>query len=401
MFADWYLPGSKGGGAVAAIANLIQSLGDEFCFFLITRDRDNTDDRPYASVCSNRWVEVGKAKVLYTSNLSFRHMLRRIEEVDPELVHLNSYFSRFTMKFLLLRRGGLLRETPVILAPQGEFSPGALELKPVRKRLYGRSASFFGLYRGLIWQAASLLEKEHISGLVNGTGNKDLGDIVVASDLPDSRATGQLYSTLRPPKRPGEVRFIFLSRISRKKNLHFALEILKSLSGAVEFDMYGPVEDEPYWERCRRIISELPDNIHVRYNGAIAPGEASHIFSQFHFQILPTRGENFGYVILESLVAGCPVAISDQTPWRNLSARGVGWDLPLADRNGWIQALQQCVDMNQETYESSSRSCQVFVDDWLRETPCRSDMVQMYNKALKKRPNASPADLQASVEIRD
>src|ERR1700689_3706697 len=122
MFADWYLPGSKGGGTVSAIANLVESLGDEFCFSLITRDRDNMDDRPYASVQSDQWVEAGKAKVLYTSNLSFRHLIRRVEEVDPELVHLNSYFSRFTIKLLLLRRANLLRKTPVILAPHGEFS---------------------------------------------------------------------------------------------------------------------------------------------------------------------------------------------------------------------------------------------------------------------------------------
>jgi glycosyltransferase involved in cell wall biosynthesis len=46
--------------------------------------------------------------------------------------------------------------------------------------------------------------------------------------------------------------------------------------------------------------------------------------------VLPTYNENFGYVILEALLAGCPVILSDQPPWRDLEARQVGWTIPLA-----------------------------------------------------------------------
>jgi hypothetical protein len=61
-FADWYLPGCKGGGAVSAISNLIELLGDDFHFCAFTRNRDSTEDQPYADIEFDQWAPVGKAK---------------------------------------------------------------------------------------------------------------------------------------------------------------------------------------------------------------------------------------------------------------------------------------------------------------------------------------------------
>ena len=48
-FADWYLPGRKGGGAVTALANLVELLGDEFDFYVFTRDRDSQDKHAWVA----------------------------------------------------------------------------------------------------------------------------------------------------------------------------------------------------------------------------------------------------------------------------------------------------------------------------------------------------------------
>jgi glycosyltransferase involved in cell wall biosynthesis len=39
---------------------------------------------------------------------------------------------------------------------------------------------------------------------------------------------------------------------------------------------------------------------------------------EYDFFVLPTIGENFGYVFLEALAAGCPLITSDRTPWTTL-----------------------------------------------------------------------------------
>ena len=38
------------------------------------------------------------------------------------------------------------------------------------------------------------------------------------------------------------------------------------------------------------------------------------MFQEYDLLFLPTKGENFGHVILESMSAGTPVLISDTTP---------------------------------------------------------------------------------------
>ncbi len=47
---------------------------------------------------------------------------------------------------------------------------------------------------------------------------------------------------------------------------------------------------------------------------------------------------------------GCPVLISDQTPWHDLEEKGVGWDLPLEHPELFRDVLQKCADMDNTEY---------------------------------------------------
>ena len=60
-----YLPGYKAGGPIRSIANLMEALGAEFHFRIVTLDRDLRQKSPYPGVVTNRWVRVGHADVMY------------------------------------------------------------------------------------------------------------------------------------------------------------------------------------------------------------------------------------------------------------------------------------------------------------------------------------------------
>ena len=62
---------------------------------------------------------------------------------------------------------------------------------------------------------------------------------------------------------------VFLSRIAKMKNLHYALEILKDSRININFDIWGPISDKQYWKKCQVFISNLPKNINVKYRGVI------------------------------------------------------------------------------------------------------------------------------------
>jgi glycosyltransferase involved in cell wall biosynthesis len=381
VLADWYAPGFKAGGLITALSNLADSIGNVFELYIFTRDRDLTDKRPYPQVRSMEWVPLGSARVMYTADLSLRHLRKRIVEVMPDIIYLNSFFSPLVIKTLLLRRLRMLPGCAVVLAPRGEFSPGALKIKSLRKTAFANCAFRAGLYRNLIWQATSDLEAENIAQVLQSSGER-WPLMHVASDLPNR---DWLRATRQPIKDAKHVggRFLFISRISRNKNLLFALDILANLQGHVELDIFGPIDDQSYWNDCRQRMKSLPNHVVARYKGPIPRENIQRTARDYDFLLLPTQGENFGYVILEAMAVGCPVIVSDRTPWCNLSDRGLGWALPLEDRTSWIRVLQQCIDMEPEIYAAMSRKAREFVESWAKSTRQSNQTTALFHLALR------------------
>jgi glycosyltransferase involved in cell wall biosynthesis len=105
--------------------------------------------------------------------------------------------------------------------------------------------------------------------------------------------------------------------------------------------------------------------------------------SAYDFFLLPTKGENFGYAILEAMAAGCPAIVSDRTPWRDLAQAGSGWALPLENRDAWHQVLQQCVDMGPEEHARLSTRAREYVQKWAAATKGRGETIELFDSALK------------------
>jgi glycosyltransferase involved in cell wall biosynthesis len=352
VVADFYLPGYKAGGPVRALENLARHLGHRLCFRLLTRDRDLGDVRPYEAILVDHWQEGEGMQIFYASpeRLSLRKLARFVATVEHDVLYLNSFFSRISIRLLLLRRFGRIPRVPVILTPRGEFAPGALKIHSGRKRLYIAAARRFGLCRELVWQASSAHEAEDIRTLWGG--GADGSRVVTTAELPSF--TLDAAPPARSPKRAGRLSLIFLGRISRVKNLDGALRILAGVTGEIEMDIVGPVEDEGYWAECQRLIQELPANVRVYYVGSLDPARVPERLARADLFFLPTHGESYGHAIIESLAAGCPVLISNLTPWRDLVTEGAGWDISPSDERAFRDVLDTLCAADEETHAALS-----------------------------------------------
>ena len=143
---------------------------------------------------------------------------------------------------------------------------------------------------------------------------------------------------------------VFLSRICPKKNLDGALRILQGVEVPLDFHIYGPAEDKAYWRLCEKEVQKLPANVSATYHGAIAHSDVPAMMRSQDLFFLPTRGENFGHVIVEAMREGCPALITNTTAFRNLEQRGAGWDLAPDDLAGFRRALQKCAAMSPEEW---------------------------------------------------
>jgi len=331
---------------------MVERIGDEFQFKIITADRDSNDDTTYQGITVDGWNRVGKAEVFYMppKRRSLRGFKKILCSTECDVIYLNSFFSpQFTIKSLLLRKMKIIPDRPFIVAPRGEFSPGALGLKWLKKRIYILFAKALGLYRGVIWQASSENEEADI--------RRWFGDhvlVIIASNL-SQRIYASNYKSVHHKKIKGRLKIIFLSRISRKKNLDGALKMLKDLKGRVKFNIYGPLGDVGYWAKCWNIMSSLPRNIECQYRGVVQHNQVTSVMMENDLFFLPTLGENFGHVILEAFIASCPVLLSDQTPWRSLEKKGVGWDLSLDQPKHFQTVLTKCLEMDQDDYSKWSK----------------------------------------------
>ena len=223
-----------------------------------------------------------------------------------------------------------------------------------------------------------------------------------------SSKAGSLKSQVSPLSSPStSLRLVYFGRLSPEKNLPFAFELLKEFAQAhpdqaVVYDLIGS-GSAAYEAKLHSLSAKLPSTIQVNFIGQLSPealqarlqpsglsSQPSSLSSQvsslippppqvsslipqvsglsYHALLMPSLTENFSYTVLESLQAGIPVLISDQTPWRDLQSQRVGWDLPLENREPWLVVLSSIHNASEGQQQLFSESCRRFVCDWIQLT---------------------------------
>lgn len=369
---DYYLPGYKGGGPILSVSRMVKALGSSVDFCVFTRDRDLGDTSPYDGIRADDWNLTLGAPVYYASpkNVSRAGMLKAISDCNPDVIYVNSYFSKTTRIALWLRRMGKLKGIKLVVAPRGEFSKGALRIKSIKKSAYMAVADKLGFHDDVLWHVSTEHEKCDALAVIE----RDPKVYVMAPDIVDVSELDSA-SIVKPIKQPSRAEFCWISRVAPIKNLVGSIEALMTVAGDVTFVVYGPAEDGDYWSACQEAAAKLPPNVKFEYRGGIPSTEVRKSLSQHHFFLFRTFGENFGHVIPEALAAQCPLLLSDTTPWLDLDAKGVGHVLQVDDDEAWRQAVQRFVDMDDATYRVASAKCL----DYLRNRSFARDVADNAN----------------------
>jgi glycosyltransferase involved in cell wall biosynthesis len=379
--ADYYEPGFLAGGPIQSLVGMAAVLAEQFDVRIVTRDRDIGSRVAFQSIPARKWTRRENAQVFYLPPgwrglVELAGIVRR-EKYD--LLYLNSLFSPFfSLLPLLVTRITKCGKRPVIIAPRGELSPNALALKRGRKELFIRIFRLLGFHRHPLWQATSPLEEQHL--------RKTFGRDIEIEYAPNIRKAGAQRDLSKPRKRSGELTLVFLSRVSRKKNLGFCIDVLNGINrGSISFDIYGPIEDAVYWRTIEEKILALPVNVHVRYRGIVEPPQTVGMLSRYQFLFLPTLGENYGHAIVEAFLAGCPVIISDQTPWRMLAEKQVGWDLALENPELFKETILNCIRMEEPEYRRLSERAAKLGKEIMNDPAAASQTISLFLRALSQK----------------
>lgn len=349
-----YLPGYKDGGPVRSIKNLTDFLGKEYNFKILTCDRDHGDTEAYPNIKVNGWNRVGNADVYYVPPKGFGQKLIVELAGQVDLVYVCGCFNDYAINTLIANRLGKIK-VPVVVAAMGLFSPGALQIKSLKKNTFINVFNTLGLFKNVYWSATSEMEVTDILNVIKTDRKK----VMIAEDLP--RAVQK--TTIVKNKKAGKLKVVFISRFSPKKNLLQAIKILQQVRGNVEFTLYGPDEDKDYWSECKKELNKLPDNLKWEWKGNLDSEKVVETLKNQDVFLFPTLGENFGHVIQEALSAGCPCIISDQTPWRDFESQGVGYVLSLKDNKPFVDAIERYAAMEPKEFQEVSEKAHQYAID--------------------------------------
>ncbi|MCT4645631.1 MAG: glycosyltransferase family 4 protein [Carboxylicivirga sp.] len=351
IFIDWFLPGYKAGGPVRSMANMVEYLKEDYAFYIVTGNTDYTESIPYITVKSNCWEPFAdNVLVFYTDEAHQNKATFKIliNEIKPDIAYINGVYSwKFSIRPLLVSKKLKLKK--VIVAARGMLAPSAIDVKGGKKRLFLKAARMAGLYKNVVFHATNEKEKQDINGVLGKKCRVQVADNLPKKTLPAVKSI---------EKNRGELKLVSLARIAPEKNTLFALERLADLrdfNGNIQFDLFGQIYNEDYWKQCHTLIAKLPSNIKVVYKGTVDAERVGETIQNYHALFMPTRGENFGHVILESLSAGRPVLISDQTPWRGLNRDKSGWDISLELKSGKVDELSAGQQKTEKTHPVGSQ----------------------------------------------
>lgn len=375
VFADWYEPGFKAGGPIRSCVNFVRYMRDKYQLYVFTTDRDLGSPEAYEGIVTDAWSSSGHpdVSIYYCSpaKLTWNNIRRQLKTVQPDFIYLNSMFSTpFTIYPLLISRLHSLNGQ-IVLSPRGMLRSSALQFKPLKKQVFLKLFRWTGLYRPLSFHAADATELQDVK--------RHFGERAKVSMIPNFPAAPP-ETLCSIEKKAGRLSMIFIGRIHPIKNLDYLLKVLKGVRSQINFTIVGSVEDKAYWETCKQLIEALPENIAVHYAGEIPNHALAAITNQHHIFTLPTRGENFGHAIFESLALGRPVLISDQTPWRNLTNDCAGWDLPLDGPELFRQAIEEAAGFDQEQYNRWSQSTFTFVQNFIAQLTLKKDYLTLFSR---------------------
>ncbi|MGN6516061.1 MAG: glycosyltransferase family 4 protein [Rhizomicrobium sp.] len=355
-------------------------MASEFEFFVISRDRDAGESAPFSNVLAGKWLDVDGARIRYLDPREQRLSMVRtlIRDTPHELIHLNSVVSLpFAAYPALVRRFNLASPAPVLVSPHGEMARGALSNKRLRKSLYLLGADAVRLFGDATWHAATVEEEADIRR-VWGTRAKIEVAPVLPPQLPFFSAP-----TAHSPKVQGALRAVFFARVDRMKNLEFAIDLVSSVEN-VTLDICGPIGQPDYWAECQKRIATSARPQAFRYIGDMRPENVTAALSKYEVLLLPSQNESFGYAILEALAVGCPVLISDRTPWKALEAVGVGFDVPL-DRPELFRArLEQLRNLDEPAHREIRSRGIGYARDYIANSPARDAMLAIYRRAMAR-----------------
>lgn len=370
IMASLFYPQKKGGGPPISIKNLVDSIYDKFEIYIISKNHEINETKPLSNI-NDGWniFDFGKVYYFGYGTRTNNKLEKLITEINPDIIYQNSFFSYDDMIPVLKYAKKNMKK--VIIAPRGEFYPKRLCIGLAKKKIYKMSLNAFGLLKNVYFHGTGEEEVQYIADFIGIDKSKIYNinnlSIVFANDI-------------KITKQSGALKLVYIARIHPSKNLLGAIKYLRNLDGEIRYDIYGSIEDKEYWKLCENEMKKLSSNIKVKYMGYIEHDKVAETVLKYHVFYMPTTGENYGHSIVESLLTGRPVIISDTTPWNDISDHNCGYAIEFGNEQKFKNAITKFILMDQQNYIMCCNNAKEYINEKLNINNIINAYIEMFDK---------------------
>ena len=226
---------------------------------------------------------------------------------------------------------------PLIISPRGMLSGWALGRSRLKKHLVWWLFERANLAAAHAFHATSQDEMTEI----RRTGfRQPIAVIPNGVDLPDlDQIPARETIEAKYPQLRGHLWLLFLSRLHPKKGLRELLNAWAALGGkraGWKLIIAGPDLDD-HRPELEALVQQHQLQNDVLFTGMIEGAGRECVLGRSDLFVLPTRSENFGLVIAESLAAGVPVITTRGAPWEELASTRSGWWIDQCDLRSTLE----------------------------------------------------------------
>ena len=334
IFSQFYHPALKAGGPTKSLKFLEKILVKNFNIKIFTSKFD----------IDKSLIKRKKFKNLFTYEnfLSFFLLILKFIKMKNKnnVFYFNSFFNfKYTIFPLMVLK--FFFKGKFLIAPRGELFETELGKKFFKKKIYLKFFKIF-LKNEIFFHATSFQEKKSINKLF------PKNQIKMYPNVSDSINQKPKLKSIKPP-----YKFVFFSRISKKKNLPQTIDLLSELNLPVILDIYGNIEDIDHWNYVKKKIKKLKNknkSINIFFKGFVKKNKYT-VLKKYPFFILLSDSENFGHSIFEAMMCGCIPIVTKNSPWHQIHHRQAGLLIDLNQENALKELKFFLLNMTNKRYK--------------------------------------------------
>ena len=335
-------PKKYGGPAtsVPRLANRLASNSMDVSILSLGNNVDEFSIKKYDVKYNIFKIQFGE-KLQFSMGLLF-HLLRNTN--SKSVLHFNELWNFSALIPYIVAK---YKNVPYIVSTRGVLSDACLSSSPLRKKIATK------LFVKKLLASASAIHVTSSEEFIEVKRRVSNNKIFTIPNIADVDSMHKVTREEAMQNLGLDSNKLYISTMARQIKHKGTHKIIKAIAHE-NFDWYllvgGPLEDKKYYKYMVSIAKKYNISDRVIFLGHLDEFQKSCLFEVSEYFILLSDSENFGMVILESLMHSTPVITTNTTPWEKLVEHNAGWWID-DNKKSISNALQEASKITPESYK--------------------------------------------------